>query len=185
MLAGCGFGVVLTSTTWLEFVPKLFGYPEAMRPWLFDVSTVMGAGSFAGSLLDHVWGGIAAALGYLCLFFFLRVLLRSDKMAGMALALVWATRNWLNESWFVGIQVFLGGILIIFILRRFGVVSLAATLFVESILDYPSIPMTFQPSAWYSSTGYAALIDIAAICLFSFRTSLGGRRHLDALSSED
>ena len=75
--------------------------------------------------------------------------------------------------------------LIIFILKRFGVVSLAATFFVDSILDYPSIPMTFQPSAWYSSTGYAALIVIAAICLFAFRTSLGGRPLLDPLGSEN
>jgi len=187
VLAGCGFGVVLSSTVWLPYaVPTWFGYPEASGPALFDVSTITGAGPFAGSLVDFVWTAIAVALGYLCLFFFLRVLLRNDKIAGVALALVWAIRNWLfYSSWVVGIEVFLGGILIFFVLKRFGVVCLATTLFVERILGDESIPMTFQPSAWYSSYCFAALLVIAAICLFAFRTSLGGRPFLDPLRSEE
>jgi membrane-bound acyltransferase YfiQ involved in biofilm formation len=109
--------------------------------------------------------------------------LRSDKLASVALALILGVSNWLSDSWALGIAAFVGMTVIIFILKRFGVVSLAAAFLGSSI--FSDVPMTLQPSAWYSSTGYAALIVIAAICLFAFRTSLGGRPLLDTIGTED
>jgi len=46
-------------------------------------------------------------------------------------------------------------------------------------------PMTWQPSAWYSTATYAALISVAAVVAYSFKISLGGRRILDTFGSED
>jgi len=45
-------------------------------------------------------------------------------------------------------------------------------------------PMTLDTSAWYAGYGYTALAIFAAIVLFAFRFSLGGRpllasSHLD------
>jgi hypothetical protein len=37
------------------------------------------------------------------------------------------------------------------------------------------LPITLDASAWYAPYGYAALAIIAAIVLYAFRTSLGGR----------
>ena len=45
--------------------------------------------------------------------------------------------------------------------------------------------MTWQPSAWYSTATYAALISVAAVVAYSFKISLGGRRILDTFGSED
>jgi hypothetical protein len=41
------------------------------------------------------------------------------------------------------------------------------------------VPMTFRSSVWYSSVGFAALAVVAAIALYGFKTSLGGRRLLE------
>jgi hypothetical protein len=46
-------------------------------------------------------------------------------------------------------------------------------------------PITLDVSAWYSGTGYAALAVFAAIVLYSFRTSLGGRSLLSASHLDD
>ena len=39
-----------------------------------------------------------------------------------------------------------------------------------------AVPLTSNPSSWYSGFGYAALAMIAALALFGFKTSIGGRR---------
>ena len=55
---------------------------------------------------------------------------------------------------------------------RFGLVS--GMLFMFSIRIFLNFPIGFE-TTWYSGTGYAALTIFAAIVLYAFRTSLGGR----------
>ena len=45
--------------------------------------------------------------------------------------------------------------------------------------------MTLHPSAWYAGFGYAALLMIAALALYGFRISLGGRPILDTLGADE
>jgi hypothetical protein len=46
-------------------------------------------------------------------------------------------------------------------------------------------PITFDASAWYSGTGYAALAILAALVLFAFRYSLAGRPLIAAPQLDD
>ena len=67
-------------------------------------------------------------------------------------------------------------------LIRFGVLAAIIVLFADAVIN--KIPMFWNPSAWYSDYGYAAVAILAAIVLYAFRTSLGGRpllapSHLD------
>ena len=54
----------------------------------------------------------------------------------------------------------------------------------KQILFESAYPVTFDTSAWHAPAGFAVLALIAALALFGFRTSLGGRRLLDSLSTE-
>jgi hypothetical protein len=46
-------------------------------------------------------------------------------------------------------------------------------------------PLTFQTTAWYASTVYATLMVVAAMALYGFWTSLGGRPRLGIAGVDD
>ena len=55
----------------------------------------------------------------------------------------------------------------------FGFLSEVLALF--PLFGLNVLPATLDPSAWYSGHGFSTLAIFAAIALYSFRTSLGGR----------
>jgi hypothetical protein len=70
----------------------------------------------------------------------------------------------------------------VFVPVRFGVVAFFAG-FVTFVL-FVNSPMTLQSSAWYNGYDIACLIAVAALTLYGFHTSLGGRRLLDLAKLE-
>ena len=60
-----------------------------------------------------------------------------------------------------------------FLVLRYGLVSSTIWYFTLLLLD--TLPITLQVSAWYSPYGFLALLILAAIVLYAFYTSLGGR----------
>ena len=71
--------------------------------------------------------------------------------------------------------------IILFVAVRFGLVAFAALASVTVIFGFT--PITFQVS-WYAGYGYAALLLIAALALYGFKTSLGGRPALSFAAME-
>ena len=72
--------------------------------------------------------------------------------------------------------------LMIFVLTRFGLVAVGLVSVIANI--WLQFPTTLDASAWYSGYGFATLAIFAAIVLYAFRFSLGGRpllapSHLD------
>ena len=66
--------------------------------------------------------------------------------------------------------------LTLFVLFRFG---LAGSIVMSVTYGLFLYPITFEASAWYAGGGYFALLLVAAIALYGFRTSLGSRRLLN------
>jgi hypothetical protein len=60
----------------------------------------------------------------------------------------------------------------VFVMLRFGLLALVTNAVVFNILHFP---LTTQWSAWYSGIGLAGILLIAALALYGFYTSLGGR----------
>ena len=54
---------------------------------------------------------------------------------------------------------------------RFGLPGNVALGFVDQVFHL--YPMTWQPSAWYSTATYTALISVAVVVAYSFKISLG------------
>jgi hypothetical protein len=69
------------------------------------------------------------------------------------------------------------------ILMRFGLV--AVTLCIFTVRIFLTFPITLDASAWYAGYGYAALAILAAIVLYAFRYSLGGRPMLSVSHLDD
>jgi hypothetical protein len=114
---------------------------------------------------------------FICLLVTTRVLLKKQKVAITAIVLIGAMAY--GSGPWVGL---ITTALVLFLLLRFGLLFTAAFIFAYASIE--SIPMTLQPSAWYSGYSYLALTIYAAIVLYAFRASLGGRpllatSHLD------
>lgn len=58
----------------------------------------------------------------------------------------------------------------VLVLKRIGLVALIALFFVEVTLLENGVPIAYEPSVWYSGTGYGAVAIIAALALYCFRT---------------
>jgi serine/threonine-protein kinase len=182
ILAGCGFGVACAFIRWI-FTPELVQGEIVLA----GIRNVMGAGPFVTEFISIVGQAILfAALMNACFLTVLRFLLRNGKAAVAAFFLV----GTLNAAFSpahplanLGVGSILAVGLTVVCLMRFGLLGLVGYAFVDQV--FRLYPMTWQPSAWYSTATYAALISVAAIVAYSFKISLGGHRILDTLGSED
>jgi hypothetical protein len=185
VLAGCATGIAVVLCIQAAIVaPAWLGHPEEMltRPYLAATDV----GLFVSRLLDIVAvAGIMQGLGTLFVLFLLRVLLRRDWLAVLASVLVFTAILVLpgEARWIVAPIHFVSLVLYFLVLMRVGLVSsVLGTIVIYVLTDFP---VAFQTSAWYSNSGYAAIILIAGLALYGFRTSLGGNPVLDLSRVED
>ena len=180
IVIGCTAGVLVACLERMEyFAPGLLGYPEPSldTPELFAMS---GPLSFLGWVISGVYiVGTNVALVYLFFLFVLRILLRRTWLAVAVAALlltpVLSERMFAaSEPWIFLPFALAGNIVLLSVLIRFGFLALAVLAFVSGALT--SFPLTFEASSWYAGFGYATLGIVAALALFGFKTSLGGRR---------
>lgn len=121
-----------------------------------------------------------ASIGLSLFLFFLIFLLR-----------VFTRRQWLTAAIFIGFWVvmdvlrasdpmiaepfvfFVNAVAVTLILR-FGLLTLAAALFVQLLLD--QVALTTDFSAWYSDNMIVVLVAVLALAVWAFHTSLGGQK---------
>jgi hypothetical protein len=131
---------------------------------------VTSARSTITALLDElnwqIWLDLALTIWLLVI---LRFLLRSQK-AAIALSVLFVALIGSNAGFAMGL---IFGALLFFALMRFGFLAALLCGFIHII--FLDIPLTLHASAWYAVYGYLALALLAAIVLYAFRTSLGGR----------
>jgi len=164
----CGERLVILLSSWL-------GRPESGLLTLTNIGMLLGTRSYVGQLGFFVPWGVVGALGLLFLYLVLRSLLRKEWLAAIAWilsspadpGLVAAAGPWL--AWTFN---YVFTISALFLMRRLGIVALAAYFLVGTVFDYHAI--TFDNS-WYAGYGYVSLALIGALVLYAFRTSLGDR----------
>ncbi len=183
-LIGSVFGVLLFCSYYFanSLLPPLLGYVEIGQPDVITFGTVLGIRFFISNLLSALMVSIMVPLGLICLLFILRILLRNQKAAFAAFILITALIGALSDMRAYPIELIVTGVYL-FVLMRFGLVAIALCFFAANLLS--SFPITLEASAWYSGAGYTALAILAAIVLYAFRTSLGGRPMLGRASLED
>jgi len=145
---------------------------EEYYPIIFQLSTVSGAQYFISELLGMVFESINYSLIFICFLFLLKIILRNQKITLAAFIIILALVAGPGSIWaYLIYLVFVA--MWLFVLMRFGLVAGVITLIILAL--FQAFPITYDASAWYFKTGIAALAIFAAIVLYAFRTSLGGR----------
>jgi hypothetical protein len=165
--------------------PAWFGY-RVNNAEVTPLDALHGTGWFISELLDAGLFAIASSIALLFFLFLLRVLLRSEWAAALAFVFVSLAESLGNPTgapMFVIAFGFLAYGLTLFVLWRVGICAIVTAIFVNGVLR--NFPVTLQPSAWYSSQGYVALVVIGALTLYAFKTSLGGQPILSKAGFDD
>lgn len=177
VLLGCLFGafaIVLIRLGW--FVPSRFGYPP-LQPYSGPQWQFLGAHTIIADISNQFILALFLSLTYLFVLFLLRALLRKEWAAAVTFVLLFtlliATANRsLDSPVYLATELILNS-LTVFLLIRFGLLAVVAAEVFNDLLG--SFPFTTQVSSWYAGISLAGIVLLAAIALYAFYTSLGGR----------
>ena len=175
VLAGCllaAFSVALGRVGW--FVPSWLGYAPP-QPTTGPQWQLLGVRTMISDLSFKLGPVLSVPLGILFVLFLLRALLRKEWAAAVVFVLLF-TAYFAAGSQFdpvIVVQQLIFWVLAVFLLIRFGLLAWAVQGFFDNLLE--SYPLTTQGSAWYAGISLTAILLMAAIALYGFYTSLGGR----------
>jgi serine/threonine-protein kinase len=173
VLIGCTTGVAASALTALSrVIASQSGNTAA--PLVPDWFMLNGTGPFVGAALAQFATGLFVSLSLLFFYFLLRVVVRSDWIALPLVALVSGLGRVVGSvSWATALIPVAGGALRAVALVRIGLVAVIVDSYVWTL--FASSPMTLQSSAWYASTGYAALAIVGALAVYGYATATAGR----------
>jgi hypothetical protein len=184
VLAGCAASVVLACLFSLyELIPRGLGYP-GMPPPTFFLDSLHGTRSAMAQLSAVPSLAVGGSLWALFVLFFLWVVLRRDSLAAAAWVVILSVPDVL-PTWAplaVGPVVLAMNAVSLFVLLRLGFLPLVVTQI--ALWLFKKYPMTFDTSAWYFGLGFIGLLAFAALALYGFRMSLGGRPALQLSALE-
>lgn len=172
-----GLGQAIINIVQRPVLVSLGAPPTA--PGYFDLQVLCGGRFLLGNLLTPV--PIWWLFFILFFFFILRLLLKRQWLAFVVLLLLFIIPDMIvrqpGYSWpaQAGDAAFTALNISIFmlVLIRFGLVAALAAGILTDLLR--SMPLTFDPSVWYSSTSFVALGFIGAMAIYGFHTALAGR----------
>jgi len=155
-----------------SLIPTLLGFAEIEPPSSMSVYTAMSSRILISGLLQSLILGILLSLVIIFTLFLMRLLLRNQKAAIAVCVFLFAfTAGPANIPCFATLLA--SSCLTIYLLMRFGLLTCILSFFVRFLLQ--GFPVTLQTDAWYAPNGFFTLTIFAAIVLYAFHTSLGGR----------
>jgi serine/threonine protein kinase len=164
------------------FLPSWLGPAALISPTTFDFQSIMGTRFYISVLLGIPINIISDGLGLICLLIIMKLLLRNQKAALAACIIIYALAIADINFWTLPIFLVISAGYF-FVLMRFGFIAMAFTW--ATYYVFSAFPIALSASAWYSGYGYAAIIILAVVVLYAFRTSLGGRPLLAASHIDD
>jgi hypothetical protein len=176
LLFGIGIGALLQLLTQAgHLAPAWFGHGPTLSPppGGYDGTLGFGIATVIARVVASVLIATSIALVYLLIYILLRRRITTSALLGLVLFGVAVATQGASVSL---IFAALGVTLVVFTLRRYGILALVVALAVSGSLD--QIPMTFDPSSLFAQSSYTVLGLIVAGAVFGFRSSLGGKTGL-------
>jgi hypothetical protein len=174
LLIGAVYGVLLVLYEISDnFVLPLFGKLPPI-PVVVAGESLLGMRLAIGLLLYYILFFVFYSLMIFFLLSLVRLLLRKDSLAFVALVLLGALASTGGEYKVVDFVAF--GLLyasFLFVLKRFGLLVLVVGLVVQNVLLV--FPTTTRFSQWYAAPALVGLIAIAALAVYGFRTARAGK----------
>jgi hypothetical protein len=182
LLMGATVGASLPVLSFLVYVvSKWLAAPEELNAEV-SLYTLMGGRHLAVGVLGAMSTALFMAPFWLLVLVLMRFLLRNQWLASAVIVALWTALITLGSGSYVfAIQVAVNLVVVAFVLIRFGLLALAATLFSFFVLHFH--PITSDFNAWYWQTSLICLAVVAAIGLYGFYASWGGRISLSPSSS--
>ena len=162
--------LVLLAPRFIGQEPRL--YP-AGGPLALSLFSLLGVPVMFGLFLNTLLGQVSFALAFFLVFFVFKVVLKSQWLAALVLCILYiASTTGISLGLRALMPAFLGA-LALFVLVRFGVLTMAlAPAVTWTILQ---TPLTTDFSAWYSGCTVFIVTLVLILTAYSFHTALGGR----------
>jgi hypothetical protein len=176
ILFGCllgAFGIASVRFGW--HVPGWLGHPP-LQPYFGPTWQFLGARPIIADLSNNLIAALAVSFVILFILFLLRALLRKEWLAAIVCVLLITFFRPPTADPFTAVTVvsiLITTSLTVFLFLRFGLLAVIASYFFNDLLG--SFPLTTQTSAWYSGLSIAGILLMAAMALYGFYISLGGR----------
>ena len=169
-----GLAIILCNFYLTNLVPQWLGYPQSIPWWDFPATQLLGLRSFAFGVTHQIYAAILQAFILLFVLLLLYIILRRERLAALTLWLIMAVALSLTHETVVGVPfAFLGALLTIVVLYRYGLLALISAIFFLHLVIF--FPITSDLSAWYAADFVLALIICLALAGFGFYTSLAGQ----------
>ncbi len=164
--------LVVSSVIWQ--LPAWLGMPPLPlgRNW---PTGLLGPHYALMGIVDRTPNAIVNGMAFLLLLSVLRRLLRREKLAlGIFLALFSVIISGQIPVWWIGIPfgLFMSAAWV-FVLRRFGLLALIATLSAQTYLELNAT--TTDMSRWYAASGLVGPVIVVLLALYGFRVATTGR----------
>jgi serine/threonine-protein kinase len=169
-LAGLAIGVIYHLT---NLAPAWLGMPP-VSPYVNWVTPLTEVRHLVYVLINGFRNSVISAMALLCFLLLMRVILRRQRLAVVALFLLLVATGLRGEN----IPVELVGAaliaaLLVGILLRYGLLSLVCLLYFSDAVDF--VPLTLDASVWYAGRSFLVFGLLAALAFYGFYTSLGGK----------
>jgi len=171
ILFGVALGVVWILVFQIRYIPMM---RMGAVPALFSTNGLMGGRTALGGWLYQWPQSIQTTLVFFFLLFGLKVLLRKEWIAAIALVAIFALPRALSSQYMkveIPAQILVYAIAALIVLR-FGFVPLACAIFTINLMA--NVPFSTALSAWYMPTSIMALLSVVALAGWGFYHSLGG-----------
>ena len=175
LLVGALYGValLLVETSDNFILPLLGKLPPTPNIGLTE--SLLGVRAALGLLLAYVFVWVLYALGVFFVLFLLRLVLRKDWLATIAVVLLFSVSNLGDEYPIVAFALSAAiWISILLVLKRFGLLVLVTGLVAQNVLIL--FPVTTHLSRWYAASALTGLAVIAALAFYGFHTARAGQR---------
>jgi len=175
ILIGVAFGLL-----WCLLLETMFLIDQARGglPASGGIDLLLGMRFMAAGFLGQLAGSVASAFGTFFLMFLLRLVLRKDLLAAVALVALFVAIKSLSggELWMVPVYVAVYAIFALLILR-YGIVALiVSALTADCLLNAPA---GLDFSSWYVASSLASLLVFFGIAFYGFRCTVAGKPLFD------
>src|SRR5580693_8407305 len=177
LLIGAVYGVLIFVVEASDnFLLPLFGKLPPI-PGGVSTESLLGLRHALAQVLLYVLGQTIDSLGIFFMLFILQRILRSAWIAAIVVAvagtLLSLGSNADEYPWISAVFLVVLYLSFLFVLKRFGLLTLVVGLVVQQILLI--FPATIHLSRWYAAPSLMGMTAIAALTIYGFRTALAGQ----------
>jgi len=178
VLIGAAAGTAVSIAAYMQDLVSWSG--AAPTPELGLIGPLSGMAISASWLLLLLYDAIFSALALFFLLFLLRLVLRKDWLAAGTWVAIATVQNALAspQPWTTALFAVVVVSALMVVLFRFGLVSFSSATFFLTVLT--QFPLTTNLTAWYGNGAMVALLALAGIACFGFRTASAGKPLLGA-----